>query len=174
VGLVYYMLGGTWVCLLIGCISDVISDACEGKAWLHVISVIFYFIALVAFTAGYGGCCWLLMWLVAILLVVGAICMWLMEEKNDDALEGIDMDEHRTQSNTACPDVYNLLIVQIDSVSYPGDVEVSSSQSHPGTSTGLLPTRYRPVRSSAKADYGGGDVGSFTATYTCFGLTSAH
>ncbi len=71
-------------------------------------------------------------------------------------------------SSKGCKDVGGLIIVKISEVPYPGDVSVTSTQTHPGQDSGLFPTRYPRVTSSAIADYrGSGDVGSFTDEYRC-------
>jgi hypothetical protein len=75
------------------------------------------------------------------------------------------LDPNGSVSSASCADASNLLIVQFESVPYPGDVRVSSTQSHPGVSSGIAPTSYPSITSSSTASYTGGDVGSFDDSY---------
>lgn len=102
----------------------------------------------------------------AILFAGGAISLYLVQEKNDEAFKGLRVNGSVTSKG--CRDVWDLIIVKISSVPYPGDVLVTSTQTHPGQDLGLFPTRYPRVTSSASADYqGSGDVGSFADEYQC-------
>lgn len=124
---------------------------------------------------GYTGSATL--WISALLLALlvigvgwGYATIYNLKYHLDKAWEGIGVGG--TRSSSACGDAADLLIVQIASVPYPGDVGVTSTQEHPGTSSGIIPTSYPKVTSSATASFDGGDVGSFDASYDS-SLTSA-
>jgi hypothetical protein len=119
-------------------------------------------------------------WIVAQALATAAIVLLIyilveeaaLQDKTDDAYYGFMMDGNF--SSSGCGDVDDILIVKMDDVIPSSwETECCSQQSHPGTSSGLFATSYPTVNSCAKASFAGGDVGSFTATYTSK-LTSAN
>lgn len=153
-----------WICsqTVIGCIACCwyIAPGCVIVKWLEGLSTVY--------TTWVGG-------VLGALLTIGALWggvnIYLLRDDLNEAWNG--MGPGGTQGSTGCSDASDLLIVQIASVPYPGDVSVSSSQIHPGTSSAIVPTSYPTISSSATASYLGGDVGSFDDSYDSE-LTSAN
>lgn len=147
---------------VIGCIACCwyLAPGCVIVKWLEALSAVY--------TTYVGG-------ILGALLTIGALWggvnIYLLRDDLNEAWEG--MGPGATQGSTSCSDASDLLIVQIASVPYPGDVSVNSSQIHPGVSAGLVPTIYPTINSSASASYLGGDVGSFDDSYDSE-LTSAN
>jgi hypothetical protein len=147
-------------------IADALADSIIGLIAWWAVCIVEYLVMLVA---GFALCV-VAVFLSAILLAVRGVTLHGVKEDIKDAYDGLVQDG--TQSSSSCSDVSALLIVKVDDVPYPGDVSVSSSQHHPGTSTGLFKTSYPTVSSSASASYTGGDVGSYDDSYNSK-LTSA-
>ena len=104
------------------------------------------------------------MLVMAVEMGIGSGTIYGLKDGIDAAFEGID--PNGSQSSTSCSDVSDLLIVMFSAVPYPGDVSVTATQSHPGSSYGLYSTSYPTVSSWASGSYGGGDVGSYSDNYT--------
>lgn len=114
--------------------------------------------------------------LAGLLVVGGAITFYFLKDNIEDAYYGFMMDG--TYSSSGCSDTDDILIVKITAV-YPAgwETQCCSQQDHPATSQGLIPTKYQPVNSCARATFDKAGIGSsgpenFTTGYDSE-LTSA-
>ncbi|MBU0547993.1 MAG: hypothetical protein KJ710_01110 [Candidatus Omnitrophica bacterium] len=112
--------------------------------------------------------------LAAFIAFVGAMSLYSLKSDNDAAFAGWAPDPDNIYSSTSCADAEDLMIVQISEVILPNDVNwpasdwttvCSTTQQHPGTSSGIMPTSYPIINSSSRAKFDGGDVGAFEDTY---------
>ncbi|MFA5437314.1 MAG: pilus assembly protein TadG-related protein [Candidatus Omnitrophota bacterium] len=102
--------------------------------------------------------------LVALVAVGGAISVYLLKDKNDEAFE--KWGPNGNQSSVSCGDASDLLIVKIASVVLPSwNANCCVTQRHPGTSAGIVSTSYPSIVSCSTSKFSGGDVGSFDNSY---------
>jgi len=152
-------IGFLWACCNIPCIFCACCPCCI--AW-GISCAIWYPAAVIA--TGYltfiGG---LTSFLMLVSGALGSGTLYGLHDGMEKAWAGLD--PNGSVNSSSCGDASDLLIVQFESVPYPGDVTVSSIQTHPGVSSGIVPTNYPSVRSSASASYTGGNVGSFDPSY---------
>ena len=96
--------------------------------------------------------------LVSLVAIGGAISLYLLKDKNDEAFE--NWAPNGNQSSVSCGDAEDLLIVKIDSVVLPKwNTTCCVTQRHPGTSAGIMPSSYPAVSSCGTSKFSGGDVG---------------
>lgn len=104
--------------------------------------------------------------LAAIIAFVGAMSLYSLKSDNDTAFADWAPDPDHLQTSTSCADAAGLMIVKINKVILPGWITTcSTTQQHPGTSSGIMPTSYPTINSSSRAKFDGGDVGTFNDTY---------
>ncbi len=102
----------------------------------------------------------------ALIAFVGATFLYSLKSDNDSAFADWAPDPDNMQTSTSCVDVADLMIVKINRVILPGWITTcSTTQQHPGTSSGIMPTSYPTINSSSRAKFDGGDVGTFNDTY---------
>lgn len=107
--------------------------------------------------------------LVAIVAVAGMVSLSLLKSKNNEAYD--DWFPDGVQPSISCADAADLMIVKIDEVILTGGNQwfttCTTTQIHPGSSSGIVATNYPPVgiTSRSKAKFDGGDVGTFKDTY---------
>ena len=100
----------------------------------------------------------------SLIAVGGSASVYLLQSDNDEAFN--DWGPDGTVSSTSCADAQDLMIVQISEVVLPKwKTTCCTTQTHPGTSTGLLATTYPSVKSCSTSKFDGGDVGTFANTY---------
>lgn len=107
-------------------------------------------------------------WVVALLAAVvgaaGAGSVYLLKDDNDAAALAWEADG--VQSSTSWFDAEDLMIVKIDGVTLPSWIATCiTTQTHPGTSSGLMATDYPSITSTSKSKFDGGDVGKFENSY---------
>jgi hypothetical protein len=65
-----------------------------------------------------------------------------------------------------CQDAQDLMIVKIAGVTLPSWLTTCvATQTHPGTSSGIIATNYPAITSSCTSKFDGGDIGAFEDTY---------
>lgn len=161
------VIGGLWTCCTDCVVPAVMAAACIAWGIACAIWKPAAYIA-VGYLEWEGG---LVSFLILVSGVLGTGTLYGIHDGMEQAWEGLD--PNGSVSSGSCGDASDLLIVQFSSVPYPGDVTVSSTQTHPGVSSGIVPTNYGSTSSSASASYTGGDVGSFDDSYDSR-LTSAN
>jgi hypothetical protein len=162
------ILASTLVLLVAGFVSHIIYSLCDSCStwWCGFCAAVFCVISWVCLWGSKASFTTLILLIEELLFTGGIICLPSVDKNNDAAFKGLRVNG--SVSSKGCKDVSDLIIVKISSVPYPGDVLVTSTQTHPGQDSGLFPTRYPRVTSSASADYrGNGDVGSFHDEYRC-------
>ncbi len=106
--------------------------------------------------------------LAALIAAAGALSLYLLKSDNDTAFIDWAPDLDNMQTSTSCADAEDLMIVKINKVNLPNDAGwpdsdwttvCSTTQQHPGTSSGIMPTSYSTINSSSRAKFDGGDVG---------------
>ncbi len=113
--------------------------------------------------------------LALIVAAAGALSIYLLEDKNNEAFSKWEPDLNNFESIDVCEDcesgeicgaAKNLLIVKIAEVILPRwDAVCCVTQIHPGTSAGIVLTTYPDMRSCSTSRFSGGDVGNFIADY---------
>lgn len=163
-GVVGLVVGALYVCsqTVIGCIACCAPFAALCAVWYLSAQIA------IGFLTWIGG---VLSFVLLLEGALGSATLYGIMDGLDQAFAGLD--PNGSVNSTSCGDAADLLIVQFSAVPYPGNVTASSTQNHPGTSSGIVPTTYPAVTSSASASYSGGDVGSFDASYDSR-LTSAN